>query len=606
MARCRQRAFRRVPFGVNRTRGKEKETRKVLVLFGLMLVVALLVACAAPTSGPATTVATQTKVVEPTRNIEKAVTTLPESQPMPTPTPEPAAETFIFAASGEPICLDPAISTDDNSVRVTNQIFEGLVKFDGDTTNVLPSLAEKWVTSGNGRVWTFTLRQGVKFQDQTNFNADAIVKNWDYWRNTRNSLHAARVKGGQTFEYYEAQFGGLDGDSIITTVEAIDPTTVKFTLRESQGSFLNNLAMSAFTFWSPTALEKAGVNSCKTPVGTGSYKFVEWNANEQVTLEAFTDYWDKSNAARMKRVIIRNIPNNSSRLLALASGEIHGMDGLEPTDLTAIKSDNRFKLIFRPANSTGYVAFNFKVKEFQDLRVRQAFAIAINKVAIVDQFYGGAGLVAKEFQPPALWGYNKDIEDWKYDSTIAKKLLADAGFPNGISEVTFDGKKVPLDFWYLPVPRPYYSNPKEIAAAIAADWAKAGINVRLQTTDWTTYLDKRKNGQLPLYMLGWTGDNGDPDNFVCYSLCLDAKEAPLAREGFVADKEISDILKKAAGLTDQSERSKHYQQAEKLIHDRALRIFIANNQTPLAFLANVDGYVPNPLGIEYLDTVIIK
>lgn len=595
-----------MPFGVNRTRRKEKETHKVFAVFGLMFVGVLIVACVSPTPGSATMVVAQTKIVEPTRIIETAVTTLPESQPIATPTPEPAAKVFIFAAPGEPICLDPAISIDDNSARVTNQIFEGLVKLDGDTTNVAPSLAEKWVTSENGKVWTFTLRQGIKFQDQTNFNADAVVKNWDYWRNTRNSVHAAQVKAGQTFEYYEAQFEGFDSDSLITTVEAIDPTTVKFTLREPQGSFLNNLAMSVFTFWSPTALEKAGVNSCRTPIGTGPYKFVEWNPNEQVTLEAFTDYWDKSNAARMKRVIIRNIPNNASRLLALASGEIHGMEGLESGDLTAIKGDNRFKLIFRPANSTGYVAFNFKVKEFQDLRVRQAFAIAINKVAIVDQFFGGSGLVAKEFQPPALWGYNKDIEDWKYDSTTAKKLLADAGFPNGISEVTFDGKKVPLDFWYLPVPRVYFPNPKDTAAAIAADWAKAGINVRLQTADWTTYLDKRKNGQLPLYMLGWTGDNGDPDNFVCYSFCLDTRDAPLAREGFVADKEISDILKKAAVLTDQSERSKQYQRAEKIIHDKALRIFIANNQTPLAFLANVDGYVPNPTGIEHWDTVVIK
>jgi len=582
-------------------------TKRIFVLLVLVVVLAILAACAAPTPEKVTVKETVIvagtpqvveKVVEATKVVEKVVTA--------TPPPAKVQDTFIFGAQGEPVCLDPAIITDGISGRVTNQIFEGLVKFDKDTTNVVPSLAEKWDVSADGKVWTFTLRKGVKFHDGTDFNADAVVKNFDYWQNTKNPVHAAQIKAGQTFEYFEAQFGGFDNDSIFAKIEAVDPTTVRFTLKEPQGPFLNNLAMFVFTFWSPTALEKAGVNSCKQPVGTGPYKFVEWKPNEQVTLTAFADYWDKANAPKMKNVIIRNIPNNSARLLALSAGEIHGMEGLEPRDVAAVKGNPKFKLLLRPANTTGYVAFNYKVKEFQDVKVRQAFAQAINKKAIVDSFYGGTGQVANQFQPPALWGYNKDLKDWAYDTAAAKKLLADAGFPNGISKITFDGKEVPLEFWYMPVSRPYYPNPKDIATAIAADWAKAGINVSLQTVDWATYLDKRKNGQLPLYMLGWTGDNGDPDNFVCYFFCMDAKDTPITREGFVADKELSDLLKKAAVTVKQSERAPMYQKAEQIIHDKVLRIFIANNQPPLAFLANVDGYIPNPTGTEFFNTVVVK
>ena len=580
-------------------------TKRLFVLFALVAILGWVAACApapAPTPAPPakeTVVVRETVMVAGTPQVVEKVIT-------PTAVPPKVQDTFIFGAQGEPVCLDPAIITDGISGRVTNQIFEGLVKFDKDTTNVVPSLAEKWTTSDDGKTWTFTLRKGVKFHDGTDFNADAVVKNFDYWKNTKNSTHDAQIKAGQTFEYYEAQFGGFDGDSIITKVEAVDPTTVKFTLSSPQGPFLNNLAMFVFVFWSPTALEKAGTKSCQNPVGTGPYKFVEWKPNEQVTLAAFADYWDKANAPKMKNVIIRNIPNNSARLLALSAGEIHGMEGLEPRDVAAIQSNPKFKLILRPANTTGYVAFNYKVKEFSDPKVRQAFAQAINKEAIVKAFYGGTGMVAKEFQPPALWGYNKDIQDWTYDSAAAKKLLADAGFPNGISQVTFDGKTVPLEFWYMPVSRPYYPSPKDIATAIAADWAKAGINVSLQTVDWATYLDKRKNGLLPLYMLGWTGDNGDPDNFVCYFFCMDAKDTPITREGFVADKEVSDLLKKAAVMTNQADRAKLYQQAEKLIHDKVLRVFVANNQPPLAFAANVDGYVANPTGTEFLNTVVVK
>jgi len=589
-------------------------SKRLFAVVALLVVFAtVLSACATPAT-PAAQVVEKvvTQVVEKEKIVEKVSTQVVEKEKVvekvvtATPAPPTVQDTFIFGAQGEPVCLDPAIITDGISGRVTNQIFEGLVKFDGETTNIVPSLAEKWTTSEDGKVWTFTLRQGVKFHDGTDFNADAVVKNFDYWKNTQNPTHDVQVKAGQIFDYYGSQFGGFDGDSIVTDVKAVDPTTVQITLKEPQGPFLNNLAMFVFTFWSPTALEKAGVDSCKNPVGTGPYKFVEWKENEQVTLTAFADYWDKPNAAKMKNVIIRNIPNNSSRLLALSAGEIHGMEGMEPRDVAAVKANPKFKLLLRPANTTGYVAFNYKVTEFQDPKVRQAFAQAINKAPIVDKFYGGTGMVAKEMQPPALWGYNPDLQDWAYDAEAAKKLLADAGFPNGISEITFDGKKVPLEFWYMPVSRPYYPNPKDIATAIAADWAKAGINVTLQTVDWATYLDKRSNGQMPLYMLGWTGDNGDPDNFVCYFFCLDAKDQPRANEGFFPEKDISDVLKKAAALTTQEERAPLYQQAEQMIHDKVSRVFIANNQPPLALLANVEGYVPNPTSTEFFNTVVVK
>lgn len=575
------------------------KSNKLLALLSVVVIAAVVLsACGGAAPTPET--------VEVTR----IVAGTPETVVI-TATPEPVVEepkdTFIFGAQGEPVCLDPAIITDGISARVTNQVFEGLVKYDGDTTNVVPSLAESWTTSDDGLEWTFKLHSGVKFHDGTDFNAEAVVANWDYWKNTANPLHKAQTDAGQTFEYYEAQFGGFDDASVITNVEAVDATTVKFTLAQPQGPFLSNLAMFVFVFSSPTALEANGTASCQNPVGTGPFKFVEWKPNESVTLEATADYWDAAGTPKVKRIIIRNIPNNSQRLLALSAGEIHGMEGLESDDVVALQNNPNFQVLLRPTNTTGYVAFNYKFKEFQDARVRQAFAHAIDKESIVKAFYGGTGLVAKEFQPPSLWGYNADITDYEYDAAKAKALLAEAGFPDGLKEVTGeDGKKVSLDFWYMPVSRPYYPNPKDIATAIAANLAEAGIVVNLQTVDWATYLDKRRNGQLPLYMLGWTGDNGDPDNFVCFFFCLSADDQPLSREGFVNDKEVSDLLKQAATLTKQEERAPLYQQAEQLIHDRALRIFIANNQPPLAFAANVSGYVPNPTGTEFFNTVELK
>ena len=517
--------------------------------------------------------------------------------------PAVAQTTFVFANQGEPVSLDPAIITDGISNRITRQIYEGLVKYKGATTEVIPALAEKWEVSKDGTVWTFTLRKGVKFHDGTPFDATAVVWNFDRWRLSKHPQHENQTKAGQTFEYYEAQFGGFDDKSLITKVEAVNPSTVRITLKTPQGPFLANLAMFVFDLVSPKAVEKDGVNFGKNPVGTGPFKFVEWKVGQEVILEANKDYWDKAHMPKLQRVVIRNIKDNSQRLAALKAGEVHGFEGLNPDDVKVVRADPNLQIILRPTNTTGYVAFNYKVKELRDGRVRQAMAHAINKKGIVDALYGGTGMVATQFQPPPLWGYNKELKDYEYNPERAKQLLKDAGFGAGLKEITWDdGKKEPLQFWYMPVSRPYYPNPKEIAEAIAADLAKVGITVQLQTTDWAVYLDKRKNGQLPLYMLGWTGDNGDPDNFVCYFFCSPGA----SREGFYANPALTEVLMEAQKLTDQSKRAGLYRKAEQMIHDDVARIFIANNQPPLPFSKKVKGYVANPTNSEYFVTVSIE
>ena len=511
------------------------------------------------------------------------------------------AQTFIFGGQGEPVQLDPAVITDGISNRITRQVFDGLVKYKGATTEVEPALAEKWEVSADGKVWTFHLRRNVKFHDGNPLDAVAVVWNFERWWKSTRPQHENQIKAGQTFEYWEAQFGGFDDKSIVTKVEAVGTHTVRITLKTPQAPFLANLAMFVFDIASPKAVEKWGTEFGKHPVGTGAFKFVEWKPNQEVILEANPDYWGAK--PKVKRVVVRNIKDNSQRLAALKAGEIHAMEGLNPDDVKVVKSDANLQLLLRPTNTTGYVAFNSKVKEFQDKRVRQAFAHAINKRAIVDALYGGTGLVASQFQPPSLWGYNKELKDFEYSPARTRELLNQAGFPQGLSEITWeDGRKEPLVFWYMSRSRPYFPNPKEIGEAIAADLAKAGIKVQLQTAEWAVYLDKRKNGQLPLYMLGWTGDNGDPDNFICYFFC--APGAP--REGFYANQPLADLLLRAQSLTKQSERARLYRQAEQMLHDDVGRLFIANNQPPLAFSKKVKGYVPNPTGAEYFNTVELQ
>jgi peptide/nickel transport system substrate-binding protein len=511
------------------------------------------------------------------------------------------AQTLVFGAQGEPVQFDPAVITDGISSRITRQVFDGLVRYRGSTTEVEPALAEKWDVSRDGRVWTFQLRPNVKFHDGTPLDAAAVVWNFERWWKSTHPQHENQVKAGQTFEYWEAQFGGFDDKSIVAKVEAVGARAVRITLKDPQAPFLANLAMFVFDIASPTAVEKSGTEFGKRPIGTGAFRFVEWKPNQEVILEANLDYW--GGKPKVQRVVVRNIKDNSQRLGALKAGEIHGMEGLNPDDVAVVKRDQSLQLLLRPTNTTGYIAFNFKVKEFQDKRVRQAFAHAVNKKAIVDALYGGTGLVATQFQPPSLWGHHRELKDFEYSPARARELLRQAGFAQGLSEITGeDGKKEPLIFWYMSRSRPYFPNPKEIAEAMAADLAKAGIKAALQTAEWAVYLDKRKNGQLPLYMLGWTGDNGDPDNFLCYFFC----QPGAAREGFYANPALADVLLRAQKLVNQAERAKLYRQAEQMLHDDVGRLFIANNQPPLAFSKRVKGYVPHPTGSEYFTTVELQ
>jgi len=529
---------------------------------------------------------------------------------------------FIFGRGGDSVQLDPAVVTDGESFRVTGQCLEPLYQYEQGSTTPVPALATECTANAEATEWTCKLREGVKFHDGTDFNADAVIFNFDRWRYSDNPYHFE----SQVFEYYEYMWFGFDDDSVIQSVEKIDDYTVKFVLASPLAPFLANLAMDMFAISSPAAIEAAGADyglpevGC---VGTGPFKFVEWVEGDHITVEANDDYW--GGRPKVDQIIWRVIPDDSARFLALKAGDIHALEQAVVEDLEAAEAADDLYVITRPALNTGYLAFNYRIAEFQDIRVREAVAHAINRQGLVENFYGKYGEVATNFLPPLVWGHNDAVEDWTYDPDLSKQLLADAGYPDGLSEVTIAedildadgnvvyaaGDKIPLTLYYMPVTRFYYPSPKEIGEAMAADLAKAGFDVTLELAgDWPTYLGLRRTGQLVgLYMLGWGGDNGDPDNFHNYffgglSAADDVKE-PDAREGFYANQEIASLLYTAAVTPEQAEREKIYQQVEQLLHDDVARIWIAHNNTPLIFSAKVSGYIPQPVGADYYEFVEI-
>jgi peptide/nickel transport system substrate-binding protein len=234
-------------------------------------------------------------------------------------------------------------------------------------------------------------------------------------------------------------WGGFDDTSIISSVEKIDDYTVKFVLTDSLAPFLANLAMDMFAISSPAAIEAAGEDYGLPgvgAVGTGPFVFEEWIEGDSITLTANKDYW--GGAPTIDKVIFRVIADDSARFLALQAGDINGLEQAVVEDLAAAEAADDLYVITRPALNTGYLAFSYRIKEFQDPRVREAFAHAINKQGLIENFYGAYGEVATNFLPPLIWGHNDSIEDWTYDPELSRQLLAEAGFPDGLSEVTID------------------------------------------------------------------------------------------------------------------------------------------------------------------------
>ncbi|MBN1812349.1 MAG: BMP family ABC transporter substrate-binding protein [Anaerolineae bacterium] len=536
--------------------------------------------------------------------------------------PAGAGGTFIFGRGGDSVQLDPAIVTDGESFRVTGQCLEPLYQYEHGSTTPVPALATGCTPNADSTEWTCELREGVKFHDGTDFNADAVIFNFERWRFTDNAYHFA----SQVFEYYEYMWFGFDDASVITDIEKIDDYTVKFILADPLAPFLANLAMDMFAISSPAAIEKYGEDyglpsaGC---VGTGPFKFVEWVESDHIKVVANDDYW--GGRPTIDEIIWRVIPDDSARFLALQSGDIHGLEQAVVEDLAAAEANPDLYVLTRPALNTAYLAFPYQTVEFQDVRVREAVAHAINREGLVENFYGAYGEVATNFLPPLVWGHDDAIEEWTYDPELAQQLLADAGYPDGLSEVTiaFDvmdaegnlaysaGEKLPLTLYYMPVTRFYYPSPQEIGQAMAADLTRAGFNIALELAgDWPTYLGLRREGRLPgLYMLGWGGDNGDPDNFHNYffgglSAADEAKE-PDPREGWYANQEVAGLLYEAAVNPNQSEREAIYKQVEQLLHDDVARLWVAHNNTPLIFSSKISGYVPQPVGADYYEGVVI-
>ena len=504
--------------------------------------------------------------------------------------------TLVVALPGEIDNLDPALISDSNSSYVMNQVMEGLVGLHaGSISQIDPMLAESLPTvSDDGLTYTFTLRQGVKFHDGTDFNADAVVYNYERWINF--------PKGLQDHAYYfGAVFGGFGKTTNVESVTANGEFEVAIKLRQPQSNFLISQTLTPFFISSPTALKDNDANNedisknaysqSKGMVGTGPFKFKEWVSGDHVTVDKNPDYWNKDGIAHLDEIVFRPFADQTAEFNALSSSDVDLAQTIAPVDAESAKSDPNIQIIDRGEScNVANLAINDTKPPMDNHDIREAVGYAVNKQSYIDAFYAGQAKPADNWMPPATQFY-KALNLPTYDLAKAKELIASSGVANPT-----------IDFWYpSDVARPYMPDPKGLFEAIQRDLEAAGFTVKPHTATWSPdYLDAESVGDYQMWLIGWTCDWAGPDNFITtFFGYKDGKPNP--EFGYKND-ETDKTMRDALAATDEATQKTLWEKAQDLLGADLPTVPLLHSTPPAAAQSYVKGIVGSGALNEYFNT----
>jgi len=484
---------------------------------------------------------------------------------------------LVMARVKDAVVLDPSHATDGLSLNTTNEVMQGIVTFKPGSFDVVGDAAKSWSRSADGKTWTFELYPNLVFADGTPLDAKAVKFNLDRWRLTTNPAH-----GNFAYTYYADDFGGFPG--VITDVQAPTRTRVVVTLAKPFGPFLRDLAEQSFGLGSPAAINTDPKAFEVKPVGSGPYMVSEWQRDDHITLVA-NPKWHGPKPG-YQTVIIRDIPDQATSVLSIQKGDIDMLTDPRPDDAKTLAKQSGITVIEQPSNNVSYVAMDVEKKPFGDVRVRRAVAYAVDAATMAKSLYSSGAVVADNWTPPGMLGENPAVKAYAHDVAKAKALLKEAGFPNGFATTLS----------YSTAPRPYLPEPQRVAETLQAELAEAGIKVTLQPDEWGVYLDKIKHGRHEMCLIGWTGDNGDPDNFFYPLLDQDSarKDGNAQNYSFWRDPAFHKLMLAGQATVDDAKRKPIYQQANAMVHDQVPAVSLVHTTVPLVMKSAIHGFVASP------------
>ena len=499
-----------------------------------------------------------------------------------------SASNLVYCSEGSPGGFDPGQYTTGTDFDAASEtLFNRLAQFERGSTLAVPALATEWQASEDGLSYIFKLRPGVKFHStdyftpSRTFNADDVVFTF---QRMLDKDHPFRKAYPTEFPYFTDM--GLDKN--IAKVEKVDDLSVRFTLNNVDAAFIQNLAMNFAAIHSAEYAEqllKAGkaADINQKPIGTGPFVFNRYQKDAQIRFKGNKDYWLPEDV-KIDNLIFAINTDASVRAQKLKAGECQVTLNPRPADLAALQKDPNLQVPSQPGFNLGYIAYNVTRAPFDKLEVRQALDMAIDKPAIISAVYQGAGQLAVNAMPPTQWSYDESISAIPQDIEKAKALLKQAGVA--------EGTKITL--WAMPVQRPYNPNAKLMAEMLQADWAKVGIKAEIVSYEWGEYIKRAHAGEHDAMLIGWTGDNGDPDNWLGTLYGCDSVNGNNFSKW--CDAGYDKIVKQAKAVTDRDARSELYQQAQQIIQQQLPISPIAHSTVYQPMRNSVEGFEISPFG----------
>jgi len=486
-----------------------------------------------------------------------------------------SAKTLVVGFDAMSDSYDPAVFTNWMGINGINNVFDTLLQTK-DGAKFEPGLATSWTISSDGLVYTFKLRQGVKFHDGTAFNAEAVKFSFERQLDPKHPYHAPGMTQAQL------AFGS------VARIEMLGEYELRLVLKQPNAAQLANLCIFSTGIVSPEAVKKLGADFPAKPVGSGPFRFERLDKGQQIVLGAFRDYW--GGAPKVDRVIIKAIPEDSARKAALLAGEIDLTTYVDPKDVKDLKANRNLKVEQSVANSTGYMGMNQRHPVLAKQKVRQALSYGVNRQQIVDVIFEGQMKVAGGWLPPVLFAHDPGLQNfYTYDPEKAKKLLAEAGHPNGF-EVYFDVQAAA--HW----PR--------LAELVQEDFRKIGVKATIRKGDPSAMVAMVNGGKHDIFFMDWTGGNLDPDYFMISPFHSDSPRAK--GRLFYANAEYDKLVIDAQKTADTAKRKQLYVAAQKVLLEDPGMAFLYYNVFTAAMSKKVSGFEVNPIRYLFFKDVTME